>query len=87
MQDYLKLKGMGKPNTFHQAALRSSGVVIELCVDKDCFKYKTTDAGLVRDSMFGRGLSVASVRRNFNTCCHMIFHRVGTCHRGLPQVF
>lgn len=66
-KDYLRLKGVGKPKTFHQAALRSAGVVIEVCGDKACPDYRTTDAGLVRDTLIDRGLSVASVRRSFNT--------------------
>ena len=67
LQDYLQLKGIGKPKTFHQAAVRSAGVVIEICGDKACPDYRTTDAGLVRDTLIDRGLSVASVRRSFNT--------------------
>ena len=67
LQGYLQLKGVGKPKTFHQAAVRSAGVVIELCDDKACPDYRTTDAGLVRDTLFDRGLSVESVRRSFNT--------------------
>ena len=47
--------------------MRSAGVVIKICGDKPCLHYKTTDAGLVRDTLINRGLSVASVRRSFNT--------------------
>ena len=47
--------------------MRSAGVVIEVCGDKACPDYRTTDAGLVRDTLIDRGLSVASVRRSFNT--------------------
>ena len=67
LQGYLQLKGEGKPKTFHQAAVRSAGVVIEVCGDKACPDYRTTDAGLVRDTLINRGLSVTSVRRSFNT--------------------
>lgn len=58
---------MSKLKTFHQAALPSANIVIEICGDKDCLDFKTTNAGLLRDSVFGRDLSVASGRRNFNT--------------------
>ena len=62
------LKGMGKPKTFHQAAVRSAGgEIIEVCGDKACPDYRTTDAGLVRDTLIDRGLSIASIRRSFNT--------------------
>jgi len=67
LKDYLQLKSMGKPKTFRQAAVRSAGVVIEICGDKACPDYRTTDAGLVRDTLIDRGLRVASVRRSFNT--------------------
>ena len=43
LQDYLQLKGMGKPKTFHQAAVRSAGLIIEICDD-----IKSTDAGQYR---------------------------------------
>ncbi len=59
MHLYLQLKGIGKPKTFHQAAVRSAGVVIEMCGDKACVDYRTTDAGLVRDTLIDRGLNVA----------------------------
>ncbi len=67
LQGYLQLKRVGKPKTFHQAAVRSVGVVIEVCGDKACPDYRTTDAGSVRDTLIDRGLSVALVRRSFNT--------------------
>ena len=41
-------------------------MVIEICGDKACPDYRSTDAGLVRDTLIYRGLSVASVRRSFN---------------------
>ena len=42
-------------------------MAIEICGDKACPDYRTTDAGLVRDTLIDRGLSVPSVRRSFNT--------------------
>ena len=43
LQHYLQLKGIGKPKTFHQAAVRSAGVVIEICGDKPCLDYRTIE--------------------------------------------
>ena len=43
LQDYLQFMHVGKPKTFHQAAVRSAGVVIEVCGDKACPDYRTTD--------------------------------------------
>ena len=66
-QQYLQLKGTGKAKTFHQAALRNAGTVIELCGDRVVTEYRTTDAGQVRDVLIDRGLNVLSVRRSFTT--------------------
>ena len=66
-QQYLQLKGIGKPKTFHQAALRNAGVVINICGDKVLSEYRTTDAGKVRDILIEKGLNVLSVKRTFTT--------------------
>ena len=66
-QQYLQLKGIDKPKTFHQAALRNAGVVINICGDKVLSEYRTTDAGKVRDILIERGLNVLSVKRTFTT--------------------
>ena len=36
---YLQLKGIGKAKTFHQAALRNAGVVIDQLGDRPCLLY------------------------------------------------
>ena len=64
---YLQLKGIGKAKTFHQAALRNAGVVIDQLGDRQLCDYSTVDAGKVRDALIDRGLSVLSVRRIFTT--------------------
>ena len=64
---YLQLKGNGKAKTFHQAALRNAGVVIDQLGDRPLCDYSTVDAGKVRDALIDRGLSVLSVRRIFTT--------------------
>ena len=66
-QQYLQLKGMGKAKTFHQAALRNAGTVIEMCGDRVVTEYRTIDAGQVRDALINKGLNVLSVRRSFTT--------------------
>ena len=66
-QQYLQLKGMSKAKTFHQAALRNAGTVIEICGDRVITEYRTTDAGQVRDVLIDRGLNVLTVRRSFTT--------------------
>ena len=66
-QQYLRLKGIGKAKTFHQAAIRNAGTVIEICGDRVVTEYRTTDAGQVRDALIYKGLNVASVKRSFAT--------------------
>ena len=66
-QQYLQLKGMGKAKTFHQAALRNAGTVVDICGDRVVTEYRTTDAGQVRDALIAKGLNVASVKRSFTT--------------------
>ena len=66
-QQYLQLKGMGKAKTFHQAALRNAGTVVDICGDRVVTEYRTTDAGQVRDALIAKGLNVASVKRSFAT--------------------
>ena len=67
MQTYLQLKGIGRPKTFHRAAMRNAGVVIDQLGDRQLCDYSTVDAGKVRDALIDRGLSVLSVRRIFTT--------------------
>ena len=52
---YLQLKGIGKAKTFHQAALRNAGVVIDQLGDRPLCDYSTVDAGKVRDALFIEG--------------------------------
>jgi integrase len=66
-QQYLQLRGVGKAKTFHRAASRSVSAVIDVCGDKACSDYRTTDAGKVRDALLDGGLNASSVRRMFNT--------------------
>ena len=67
MHLYLQLKGVGKAKTFHQAAMRNVGVVVDVVGDKPIAEYSTIDAGKVRDAMIAKGLAVLSVRRTFIT--------------------
>ena len=64
---YLQLKGIGKAKTFHQAAVRNAGVVMDQLGDRPLCDYSTVDAGKVREALIDRGLSVLSVRRIFTT--------------------
>ena len=66
-QQYLQLKGMGKAKTFHQAALRNAGTVIDIFGNRVVTEYRTTDAGQMRDALIAKGLNVASVKRSFAT--------------------
>ena len=67
MRMYLQLKGVGKAKTFHQAAMRNVGVVVDVVGDRPIAEYSTIDAGRVRDAMMAKGLAVLSVKRTFIT--------------------
>ena len=67
MHLYLQLKGVGKAKTFHQAAMRNVGVVVDVVGDKPIADYSTIDAGKLRDALIAKGLAVLSVKRTFIT--------------------
>jgi len=48
---YLRLKGQGRPETFHRAAHRSCGYVIDVCGDKPLPDYTKADANKFRDAL------------------------------------
>lgn len=64
---YLRLKGKGRPVTFHRAAQRSCRYVIDTCGDKDLTAYTKADATAFRDALLQRGLAGSSMTRVFGT--------------------
>ena len=64
---YLKHKGNNRPDTFHRAAERASGYVIDACGDKPLDAYTRADANAFRDSLIKRGLAGSSMTRVFGT--------------------
>ena len=64
---YLRLKGHDRPVTFHRAAERSCGYVIDVCGDKDITSYSKADANAFRDNLIERGLAGSSITRVFGT--------------------
>ena len=64
---YRRLKGHGRPKTFHRAAERSCGYVIDACRDKDLLAYTRSDATHFRDALIERGLTGSSITRIFGT--------------------
>ncbi|SMO94235.1 DUF6538 domain-containing protein [Ruegeria faecimaris] len=64
---YLKLKGADRPITFHRAAERSCGYLIDVAGDKDLRAYTKKDANSFRDVLIERGLSGSSITRVFGT--------------------
>lgn len=64
---YLSLKGAGRPATFHRAAERSCGYVIDVCGDKAIDAYTKSDANAFRDSLLSRGMAGSSITRIFGT--------------------
>ncbi|MCP1169217.1 DUF6538 domain-containing protein [Limimaricola litoreus] len=64
---YLRLKGRGKGVTFHRAAERSCGYVIDTCGDKLLVSYTKADANAFRDALIARGMAGSSITRVFGT--------------------
>jgi len=64
---YLQLKGKGRPVTFHRAAERACGYVIDICGDKPLEAYTKADANAFRDALIARGLAGSSMTRVFGT--------------------
>lgn len=49
---YLRLKGQGRPVTFHRAAERSCGYVIDVCGDKDICMYTKAKVKEIMEDVF-----------------------------------
>ena len=64
---YLRLKGGNKDKVFHRAATRNVESVIEVLGDRPLDEYKSSDAATFRDFLLKKGLTTASVKRNFST--------------------
>ncbi|HIF58985.1 MAG TPA: integrase [Rhodospirillales bacterium] len=64
---YLKVKGQDRPHTFSSAVERATNNLINLIGDKPIDTYSRSEANLLRDSFFERGLSRGSVDRMFST--------------------
>lgn len=64
---YLRLKGADRPATFHRAAERACGYVIDVCGDRSITEYTKADANAFRDDLLKRGLTGSSITRVFGT--------------------
>ena len=64
---YLGQKGRGKAKTFHRAAERACGYVIDACGDLPLDRYTKANANAFRDSLIQRGLAGSSMTRVFGT--------------------
>ncbi|WP_232897163.1 DUF6538 domain-containing protein [Pontibaca salina] len=64
---YLHHKGKDRPVTFHRAAERACGYVIDARGDKHLDAYTKADANAFRDVLIARGLAGSSITRIFGT--------------------
>jgi integrase len=64
---YLKLKGIGKPNSFFVATERNFDYVVQALGNKDLMEYEVADGGVFRDWLTEKGLASSSVKRVFST--------------------
>ena len=64
LEVYLRLKGVGRPDTFEAGARRSIGYLLEVSQDKAVDIYERKDANALREYLKGRGLAKESIARN-----------------------
>lgn len=79
---YLRLKGAGKPKTFHRAAERVCGYVVEVCGNKPITEYTKADANSFRDHLLEKGLAGSSITRIFGTLRSMT--NFAASEEGIP---
>lgn len=64
---YLRLKGVGRPKTFHMGADRAVEYLIAASGNKALLAYTKSDATTFRDALYARQLSTSSVERVMTT--------------------
>ena len=64
LEVYLRLKGVGRPDTFEAGARRSIGYLLEVSEDKAIDTYERKDANALREYLKSRGLAKESIARN-----------------------
>ena len=67
LETYLRLKSEGRDQVFVRGATRNIKRVIRYLGDKPIDMYSSSEAATVRDKELRRGISVASIKRNFST--------------------
>ncbi len=67
LETYLRLKSKGRDHVFVRGATRNIKTVIKYLGDKPIDMYSSSEAATVRDKELKRGISVASIKRNFST--------------------
>ena len=67
LETYLRLKSKGRDHVFVRGATRNIKTVIKYLGDKPIDMYSSSEAAAVRDKELRRGISVASIKRNFST--------------------
>lgn len=64
---YIRLKGVGRPRTFHMGADRAVEYLIAASGNKALLAYTKSDATAFRDALYARKLSTSSVERVMTT--------------------
>ena len=87
VETYLSLKGVGRSKTFHAAAHRTCGYLVDACGLKHLHEYTRNDALTFRNSLIDRGLAGTSITRIFNSVV-AVFNFVNSEHAlGLKNPF
>ena len=76
---YLKLKGKGKAITYHRAAERACGALLDVVGDKDITAYTKADANKLRDALVERKLAGSSITRMLGTVRSVVNFAASEC--------
>lgn len=84
---YLRLKGKGKAITYHRAAQRACGALLDVVGDKDLTAYTKADANKLRDALVERELAGSSITRMLGTVRSVINFAASECGVSIHNPF
>lgn len=84
---YLRLKGKGKAVTFHRAAERACGALLDVVGNKDITAYTKADANKLRDALVERELAGSSITRMLGTVRSVVNFAASECGVSIHNPF
>ena len=84
---YLALKGVDKGKTFHAAATRACGYLVDVCGEKALSDYARTDAITFRNALMRRNLTGSTITRVFGSLRAVINFAISECGLEMQNPF